>query len=131
MEIQLNKIIFVQAYFKPLYKKDTVKVPTGEIKKGLLGGEKQVTRKEKHMKQTGYSDCHIDAERLSQDVSMATESLNAEGYNVTAITPITSGEYDFSWSESLGGHQEGGSGYGYGYGYSYTTGVMILASNID
>jgi len=46
-EDELNKVIYVQAFFKPIGKEVTKKVPTGEKKKGLFGGEKEVFKKVK------------------------------------------------------------------------------------
>lgn len=100
----------------------TKKVPTGEKKKGLFGGEKEVTKKVKEWKQTGFSDRWIDGERLSNDVANAVKALNEEGYEVVAVIPVISGEY--SWAR---GRQGNIGGYGYGYGYSYTEGVSIIA----
>jgi hypothetical protein len=43
----MNKTVFVKAYFKPIFEDVAVKVPTGETKTGLFGGQKNVTRTEK------------------------------------------------------------------------------------
>ena len=84
------------AHFKPIGKDVTTKVATGEKKKELFGGEKDVTQKVTEWKQTGYSDRLIDGERLARDISDAVGALNDEGYEVISVTSATSGEYNFS-----------------------------------
>ena len=115
------------SYFKPIGKEVTKKVPTGEKKTGLFGGEKDVTKTVRVWQQTGYSDRWIDGERLANDIAEAVSRLNDEGFEVVSLTPITSGEYKYQWNQQDGGDNWGGSGYGYGYGYSYTEGVTIVA----
>ena len=127
----MNKVAYVPAFFKPVGENVAKKISTGEKKKGFFGGEKDVTKKVTQWKQTGYSDRWIDAERLSNDISVAVESLNNNGYEIVTIAPITSGEYNYKWNEQEGGYNLGGSGYGYGYGYSYTEGVTIIAKKIS
>jgi hypothetical protein len=68
-------------------------------------------------KEQKSSDCQVDSERLQRDVQLALEELNREGYEVVAITPITSGNYSSS-SNDYGG---------YGYGFSYTDAILITA----
>lgn len=127
----MNKVVYVEAFFKPIGKEVTIKVPTGETKKGLFGGEKEVTRKEKQWEQTGWSNREIDGQRLANDIAMATEELNSHGYEVVAIESVTSGAYDYKYEVKFGGINHGGGGYGYGYGYSYTEGVTIIAKKIS
>ncbi|WP_078118608.1 hypothetical protein [Thiosocius teredinicola] len=134
----MEKIIYVKAYFLPVGKEVTVKVPTGETKKGLFGGDKEVTRKEKRWQQTGWSDCEIDGERLANDLQKAVSSLNHDGYAVKSITPLTSGAYHYQYQAEgirsspriLGSTEavEGGAGFGYGYGYSYTDSLLVHAA---
>lgn len=121
----MNKVVYVNAHFKPAGKIRTVKVPTGEKKKGFFGGEKDVTRKEEQWEQTGWSDCEIDGERLAQDIEKAIANLNSQGYEVVSVTPLTSGAYN--WAYKTGGSSHAGWGYGYGYGFSYTEGVTVVA----
>lgn len=123
----MNKVIYVEAFFKPVGEKVTVNVPTGETKRGFFGGEKQVTRKDQQWQQTGWSDREIDGPRLAKDIAAATEKLNSEGYEIVAIESIISGAYDYKYEVKFGGINHGGGGYGYGYGYSYTEGVTIVA----
>jgi hypothetical protein len=123
----LNKVVYVKAKFKPIGKEVTVKVPTGETKKGLFGGEKEVTVKKQEWQQTGWSDCEIDGECLSYDINTAVEKLNREGYEVIAIQPITSGAYNYKWAKYSSHLNTADTCYSYGYGYSYTEGVTIIA----
>jgi len=128
----MNKTVYVNSYFKPVGKEVSVKVPTGEKKKGFFGGEKDITRTEKKWEQTGWSDCEIDGLRLAQDVQKVIEQLNADGYVVVSITPITSGRYNYNYAWKANGSRMdnhcagGGYGYGYGYGYSITEGVIVV-----
>ena len=124
----MNKVIHVPAFFKSVGKKKTIKVPTGERKKGFFGGEKDVTRKETKWEQTGWSDCRIDSQRLAEDLTIAVNTLNKERYEVLSVTAITSGAYDWNYkTDRFIGQGEGGYGYGYGYGYSYTNSLIIVA----
>lgn len=127
----INKVVFVAAKFKPIGKVKTVKVPTGEKKKGIFGGEKDVMVKEKNWEQTGWSDCEIDGGLLSENLQVAILNLNEEGYEVVSVTPVTSAKYDYKWNQQKGASQWGGSGFGYGYGYSYTEGLTIVAKKIS
>jgi endonuclease V-like protein UPF0215 family len=129
MEERLNKIVYVKSFMTPIGEDVSKKVVTGEIKKGFLGGEKEVTKTVREWVQTGYSDCKIDGERLAQDIQTAVEELNKEGYEVVSVSPLTSGTYNFKYQESHLANQ--GWGYGYGYGYSYTEGVTIVAKKIS
>ncbi|MBV6324882.1 hypothetical protein [Duganella violaceipulchra] len=122
----MNKVVHIKAYFKPVGEVQTVKIPTGETKKGFFGGEKEVFEKQKQWIQTGYSDREIDGERLSQDIEAAVARLNREGYEVATIVPAISGQYYFKYEHKPGGVNHGGSGYGYGYGFSYTESVTIV-----
>jgi hypothetical protein len=133
----MDKVVYIKAYFRPIGKEVTVNVPTGETKKGLLGGEKQVTRKEKQWKATGWSDCEIDGERLAEDLQKSIEVLNRDGFSIKSITPVLSGAYNYKYqakgitsSPRLLTETEavkGGASYGYGYGYSYTESLIIHA----
>lgn len=121
-----NKSVFVKAKFKPVGKYEKVNIPTGETKKGLFGGEKEVTRSEKQWVQTGFSDCEIDGDQLQIDIQYAIEQLNKEGYEVITTTAITSGRYNYRYDTEYVGKS-----YGYGYGYGITEGVLILARQIS
>ncbi|MFT2112707.1 hypothetical protein [Marinomonas sp. 2405UD68-3] len=133
----MNKVIYVKAYFAPVGKNVKIKVPTGETKKGLFGGEKEVTRKETRWEQTGFSDKKIDSERLAEDLQIAVSKLNDQGYTITQVTPVISGEYDYKYQAqgvtssprilSDGEAVSGGASFGYGYGYSYTDSLIIVA----
>lgn len=134
----MDKVVYVKAYFRPVGKEVTVKVPTGETKKGLFGGEKQVTRKEKQWKNTGWSDCEIDGEKLAEDLQKTIEALNQEGYSIKSIISVLSGAYNYQYkAEGITSSPrilsdteavKGGASYGYGYGYSYTESLIVLAA---
>lgn len=126
----MNKVIYVEAFFKPIGKIKTIKVPTGEKTRGFFGGEKDVTRKEDRWEQTGWSDCEIDGARLADDVSRAIAELNDNGYEVVSVSDVTSGRYSWKYETKGGPGKGGGWGYGYGYGYSVTEGVMIVAKKM-
>lgn len=123
----MNKVVYVEAFFKPVGQVNTVKVPTGEKTKGFFGGEKDVMRKEERWEQTGFSECEIDGARLADDVGKAIADLNKEGYEAVTVSDITSGRYNWQYKTNGGAGANGGWGYGYGYGYSITEGVMIVA----
>lgn len=137
----MNKVIYVNAYFKPVGKTVTVKVPTGEKKKGFFGGEKEVLSQETRWEQTGWSDREIDGKRLSEDIAEAISSLNKDGYEVVAVLPVISGNYFYKYnaqgvtsSKRILSETEkvsGGASYGFGYGYSYTEGVSIIARRVS
>ena len=120
-----NKVVYVKAYFKPVGKEVTIDVPTGEKKKGLFGGENDVTKKETRWQQTGWSDSMVDGERLSRDIESAIKNLNAEGYEVVSILSIISGNYYYQSDRGI----MSGAEFGSGYGYSYTEGVTIIAKS--
>ncbi len=132
----MNKVVYVQAFFKPVGYEVNVRVPTGEKTRGFFG-EKDVTVAEKRFKQTGSSDREIDGQRLSEDMAVAIAALNATGFEVVAVTPVVSGAYAFDFkaqgitsSKRWTSETEavsGGASYGWGYGYSYTEGVTIIA----
>lgn len=129
-KFMINKVVFVEAKFKPVGKIKTVSIPTGEKKKGFFGGEKEVMTKEKRWEQTGWSDCEIDGGQLSEDLQRAISNLNDEGYEVVSVSPVVSAKYDYRWEQQKGASSWGGSGYGYGYGYSYTEGLTVVAKKI-
>ena len=120
----MNKVVFVKAYFVPVGENKVVKVPTGEKKKGFLGGESDVTKDERKWVQTGFSDCMIDSGRLTKDLEEAVIKLNKEGYEVVSVTQVISGDY--SWKTQA--MAQGGAGYG--YGFSYTDGLMVVARKV-
>jgi len=126
----MNKVIHIPAFFEPIGEQKTIKVPTGEKKKGFFGGEKDVTRKETKWEQTGWSDCNVDSVRLASDLDIEVKKLNRDGFEIISITPITSGSYDWNYKVSSGGYEgKGYGGYGYGYGFSYTNSLIIIAKS--
>lgn len=128
-EIELvNKVVYVSSHFKEVGVNKVIKVPTGDKKKGLFGGYKNVYEKKTEFKATGFSDCVIDGERLSNDIEIAVNKLNNDGYEIVSLSTVTSGMYNFK--AKFGPTGNGGYGYGYGYGYSFTEGVTIVAKRI-
>lgn len=142
----MNKVIYVKAQFKTLYKDVEVDVPTGEKKKGFLGfGEKDVTKKEIQTQEVGVSDCEIDGELLTEDIDKALTVLNEEGYELVSISPTLSGAYNYKYqaqgvssSRRTGFFDNntteeisGGASFGYGFGFSYTEGVTIIAKKMN
>lgn len=109
----MNTTVWVEAHWAPVFEEQEVAVPTGHH--GLLGGTE--TRVEKRRVQTGYSDCVVDGARLRTDMQAAIDRLNADGFDVIAVTPVESGAYDSEY------YMQGTAG----YGYSYTQGVIIIA----
>jgi hypothetical protein len=122
----INQVVYVPAHWAPTGQYQTVKVPTGEKVSSLFGGLKDATRKERQFVQTGTSDCDIDTKRLADDIADAIADLNGAGYEVIAVTPLTSAAYnaEMKWGWT------GNGGVGYGYGYSFTKGVVITARKI-
>lgn len=128
----MNKVVYIPAYFEPVGINKTVKVPTGEKKKGFFGGEKDVTKKETQWEQTGWSDCRVDGERLANDLAEVVDGLNNDGYEVVSVTPVTSGSYDWKYEVGSGGAGNNGyGGYGYGYGYSFTNSLIVTAKKSE
>ena len=136
----MNKVVYVKAHFRPERKQKTVKVATGEKKKGFFGGDKEVTKNETQWVETGgASDCEIDGERLAAEIEAAINTLNNEGYEVVDISQVVSGRYNFDtksdtkWKIDTGPRPFAGGwgwGWGYGYGFSYTEGVTIIARKV-
>ena len=116
----MNKVVYVSSFGDPTGKNVMKERPTGEIKKGLFGGETEITEKVTEWVQTGNSDCKIDGKRLAEDIESAINILNTDGYEVVSVTPTTSGYYN--WSTQRDGPA--------GYGFSYTEGVTIVAKKI-
>ena len=121
----MNKLVYVKARFKPVGCEIEVQEPTGETRQGLFG-KKEVFRRKKKWKQTGWSDKEIDGMQLAQDIDKVVDELNGQGYEVISITPITSGAYSYKILPTFGSQCDAA----YGYGFSYTKGVVILARKV-
>ena|SRR5688572_18855775 len=123
------KVVFVKAHFAPIGRNETVDVPTGETQKGLLGWEKQITRKEQRFVQTGNSDTMIDGARLANDIQLTIDQLSDAGFEIVTMTPVISGR----WNATNGTFTDQGvflpdvASDWYAYGYSVTEGVVIVA----
>ncbi|MBT1444376.1 hypothetical protein KJI95_07530 [Shewanella sp. JM162201] len=103
----MNKVVYVPSHFKIL------REAPGEAWSDGKGPE--------------YSDSVIDGERLAGDIAAAVEAMNAEGYEVQSVMPVTSGHYDFA--DNRGSGLLGGGGYG--YGFSYTQGVTLIGRKFE
>ena len=119
------KTVFVDAYHSQEYKQETYEEPTGEVKTGLLGRQVEVKEKKTRWVPTGnYSDRRIDGGRLANDLETALAQLDADGYDVVAVTPVTSGRY--GWQEySRSAHTAANTAVS--WGFSVTEGFMITA----
>ena len=132
------KNVFVAADFANKRKLVEIEEDTGEVKKGLFGKEKPVTRKvEKYVDLKKKSDSLIDGRSLAAKMDLKMKELSEDGYTVFSVSPVISGSYSsnhkegtissspriFSDTEAVSGK----TGYGYGYGYSYTEGFIITA----
>ncbi|USD59189.1 hypothetical protein J4N45_11685 [Vibrio sp. SCSIO 43140] len=110
----MNRIVHVPAQFCEVGKHETVDYSDSPV-----------------WRKAGYSKSVVDSVRLAEDLQKAVETLNHDGYEVVAITPITSGDYDYKALLEAGGRGENGyGGYGYGYGFSYTQGLIVTAKRI-
>ncbi len=125
----LKKVIHVPAYFSPVMKRKTKKVPTGEYKTGIFGGQKEILKKEDEWVQSGISKSEIDSARLAKDLEESIRSAEVDGFAVISVIPIISGSYNHESKIASGGTENKGyGGYGYGYGYSYTDSLLVLCS---
>lgn len=118
----MNKVVYVKAFFKLTGKTVTKDVPTGRKRPGIFGGERDITKQVTEWEKTGYSDCEIDGDRLSKDLSKAIDNLNENGYYVVSVTETTPGRFDWNYE-----YRDHSGGYGYGYGYSVTEGLIVVA----
>lgn len=136
----MEKVVLVKAYFAPVGKNVSVKVPTGEKKQGLFGGQKEVMKKEIQWQQTGYSESEIDSQRLVNDLQETINDLNQNGYEVKDIIPIISGGFDYKYqAQGISSSRRvlsetekvtGGASFGYGYGFSYTDSLIVIANRV-
>ncbi|MDA8181625.1 MULTISPECIES: reverse transcriptase domain-containing protein [Acidithiobacillus] len=69
--------VYVNSYFKPVGKEVSVKVPTGEKKKGFFSGEKDITKTEKRWEQTG---CVFRPERSAYQAVREVQATIRAGY---------------------------------------------------
>lgn len=122
----MNRVIYLPAHFVPVGKYKTRHEPTGKTEPGMFGFERDVTVPVEEFVKTGESDCNIDGGRLANDVAKAVAQLNAEGYEVVSVTPLTTGDYHCGTVSQFGSGVEGA----YGYGYSYTKGLILIAKRI-
>ncbi len=85
-----------------------------------------MAKKRRWIELDGYREDVIDGARLSADTQEALNQLDSEGFEVTNMTPVTSGH--FSWTNySKGGRDSIAPETCASWGYSVTEGVMIAA----
>jgi hypothetical protein len=90
----MNRVVWVEAEFQECEQEE--KTLWGRVKK------KRIT-----------SNCRIDGQRLARDIQSTVDQLNEQGYEVVAVTPVTSGMFS-AWSKG-------------GLGYSFTEGALVTA----
>lgn len=125
----MEKVVFVKTTFKELFVKKNVEVVSDEKDQQKLGVQTDVIKKEKKYVSKGRSDKEIDGVQLANDLQDEIFKLNSDGYFVTSISPITSGEYKYDSSSPFHNSRDAAS-YGWGYGFSYTEGMLIVARKL-
>jgi len=128
------KTFFIPSCCKPIIKTKEVQVPTGKKERGFFGGEKDVMRIEQQQEIVGYSNSAIDGFTLAEDMHKTIDPWLTQGYELFSITPITSGGYDYEYTQGVvkgsiisgSGSISGTGTVGYSYGYSYTEGIMVV-----
>lgn len=120
------KTVWIDAYFKKKGRWETYEEDTGDIKKGLFGGEKPVVVKKKRwIELDEYRDDIINGAELSRNTEKVLNQLESEGFDVLSITPVISGSYGWQpYSKSVG---IGSADTCASYGYSYTEGFIVIA----
>ena len=118
-----TRIVFVKSDFQKIFKEAKVRRETGKMKKGLFGGTKPETVKERAWVPDRISDSAVDGDQLAQDIAKAISDLARDGFHPTTMLPITSGDYQYEYREGkissrerLLGYTEkvrGSSGYSY------------------
>src|SRR4028118_1350924 len=107
-----------------MYNVDNKALEVGLVSRGMnrvvwIEAEFQVSEQEKKTlwgkvkKKRIASSCRIDGQRLARDIQSTVDQLNEQGYEVVAVTPVTSGMFS-SWSKG-------------GLGYSFTEGALVTA----
>jgi hypothetical protein len=121
------RTVWVRAHNIKKGKWEEYEEPTGEVKKGLFGGEKSVmVKKKRWIELNEIHENLIDGARLSKDTEAALIQLTSEGYEVLNITPVLSGRYSWTGYSSAGPGNNSASTCA-SWGYSVTEGVMITA----
>lgn len=121
------KTVWVQARWKKKGRWEEYEEPTGEVKKGLFGGDKSVTVKKRRWVETNEnSDSAIDGKQLAQDMQTVMNSLEQEGFEIMGLSEVLSGEY--SWTGySKSGATSGCADTCASWGFSVTEGIVISA----
>jgi hypothetical protein len=122
------KTVFIASHSPRRTKEITQKIATGETRKGLFGGEKQVFKKAKvHVETDEMADHMVDGARLAHDIEMAATALVSEGYEIISTMPIIGGRY--SW-QKYGASIGSSADTAVSWGYSKTDGVIITAKKL-
>lgn len=122
------KTVWVEAYNQQKGRWEEYEEPTGEVKKGIFGGEKPVTVTKKRWVyiQNQYYDHLIDGPRLTRDLEEALNKLESTGFTIVSVNPVISGRY--SWEGySKSGPASPSADTAVSWGYSLTEGMTIVA----
>lgn len=91
------KTLWIQARWQKKGKWDEYEESTGEVKKGIFGGEKPVMVKKRRWVETNEnSDSVIDGKRLAEDMQTAMNSLEQEGFEIIGLSEVLSGNYNWT-----------------------------------
>lgn len=120
------KTLWIQAKWQKKGRWDEYEEPTGEIKKGIFGGEKPVMVKKKRWVETNEnSDRWIDGKKLAEDMQATMNSLEQEGFEIIGLSEVLSGNY--SWTEYASGLGNSAVSTCASWGFSTTEGIIITA----
>ena len=126
------KTVWVQAHFKEIgeWSTERVQVRTeirtvekGIFNKKLIEEEVPVFEDKRVWNIISKSNKEIDGNRLTADVGRAIAALVTEGYQISCVIPVISGEFKNDFQNTFNGFC-----YGWGYGYSFTEGVTVICT---
>jgi hypothetical protein len=122
------KTVWVDAYNQQKGKWEEYEEPTGEMKKGIFGGDKPVMEKKKRWiwLDNQYHDHLIDGQRLSRDLEEALNELESTGFTIVSVNPVISGRYDWQ-GYGTSSVASGSAPTAVSWGYSLTEGMTIIA----
>lgn len=92
----MTRVVFVKAFFEQLKDRGMlVHVPTGQTKKNWRGREVPEMKAQWQAQSSGrYSNTHVDALRLAQDMASAANALEQDGFDVIATESVLSGHHN-------------------------------------
>ena len=133
----------IWAEMRPNYVTRTTQVQVGthqvEKRKSLFSSEKVLVDEplyeERHEQvPEGVSDTHADGEKLAADIQATLNELDAEGYDILSLMPLSSGRYQVEKESGTGFINIPGGGGGeipwasnYAWAYSVSDGVIVTA----